>query len=368
MRSSFQYRQPLTPEQHAEVMGTATIVLDANILLNLVRYSKESSDTLFRILEENAHRLWLPHQVGNEFYRNVEREADSQQRTVNELKVTLKKTKTTLQNATRTLNEEAQQHLNDSISRRFNTLENNVDMAVKKHGAAVASVKDLQPVLQRIENLYDGKVGSGYSAKKLRKIYQDGLRRAVNKTPPGFEDTHDGDLVIWHQILDHAKAEMRNVLFVTEDSKSDWWLKGNGRPRAHPDLVAEFKRASGGALLQFQDQKAFMRAFEGDTPLAESVLREVESSAERRSHFIPVDIDVSGLLPNFSSGLDTMLDAYRKYVLPDSQLAGMIDALGLVARNQIPFDVNLLFGKQGEEDPQDIERKETEEDGKTEDE
>jgi hypothetical protein len=38
-----------------------------------------------------------------------------------------------------------------------------------------------------------------------------------------------GDLILWKQIIAHAKEAGKSILFVTDDSKDDWWLKQSGR-------------------------------------------------------------------------------------------------------------------------------------------
>src|SRR4051812_16016806 len=59
-----------------EVLATmfkeCTFVPDTNILLHLYRYTKETSDELFTVLEAVKDRLFVPYQVCLEFSRNRE--------------------------------------------------------------------------------------------------------------------------------------------------------------------------------------------------------------------------------------------------------------------------------------------------------
>ncbi|MGB8881297.1 MAG: PIN-like domain-containing protein, partial [Solirubrobacteraceae bacterium] len=52
------------------VWASAEIVLDTNVLLNLYRYSAKARDELLSLLTHIGSRLWLPHQVAHEFFRN----------------------------------------------------------------------------------------------------------------------------------------------------------------------------------------------------------------------------------------------------------------------------------------------------------
>jgi hypothetical protein len=56
-----------------------------------------------------------------------------------------------------------------------------------------------------------------------------------------------GDLVLWLQLLDHAKGEERPIILVTDDAKEDWWREVRGeRLGPRPELVHEFMAATGG--------------------------------------------------------------------------------------------------------------------------
>lgn len=61
---------PPQPADQAEFFRSATIVLDTNVLLALYKLSPGVREDALRAIESTKDRLWLPHQVGVEFYRN----------------------------------------------------------------------------------------------------------------------------------------------------------------------------------------------------------------------------------------------------------------------------------------------------------
>src|SRR5947207_8973140 len=65
------FRTP-TEEDYRRVLNEGLVVPDTNVLLNLYRYRKEARDDLLAILERLGKRLWVPHQVVAEFWRNRE--------------------------------------------------------------------------------------------------------------------------------------------------------------------------------------------------------------------------------------------------------------------------------------------------------
>ena len=56
--------------EYKSIWKDATIVVDANILLNFYRYSPETKKLYIEILKKLKKRLWIPYQVGFEFYKN----------------------------------------------------------------------------------------------------------------------------------------------------------------------------------------------------------------------------------------------------------------------------------------------------------
>lgn len=70
MKSSFPgYYRP-TKNELTEMWETCLFVLDANVLLNLYRYSPKTREELLDILKGISDRLWVPHQAALEYQRN----------------------------------------------------------------------------------------------------------------------------------------------------------------------------------------------------------------------------------------------------------------------------------------------------------
>ena len=56
--------------EYKNIWKDAMIVVDSNILLNFYRYSEDTRNKIFEILEKLKMRLWIPYQVGMEFFEN----------------------------------------------------------------------------------------------------------------------------------------------------------------------------------------------------------------------------------------------------------------------------------------------------------
>lgn len=78
---------------------------------------------------------------------------------------------------------------------------------------------------------------------------QEGSARFEHRLPPGFRDGNKnenryGDLIIWFEILDKSAtsaAAFPNVLFITNDEKSDWVYA----PRMRTEIVAGARKSVG---------------------------------------------------------------------------------------------------------------------------
>ena len=46
------------------------IIPDANVLLDLYRYSDDARDTFLNLLNNHNSRVWLPHQAAQEYFKN----------------------------------------------------------------------------------------------------------------------------------------------------------------------------------------------------------------------------------------------------------------------------------------------------------
>lgn len=130
---------------------------------------------------------------------------------------------------------------------------------------------DPEAVHEEIQQHLGGVILDSDLAELCGRAAKEGPARIEHRLPPAFRDEGKpenrlGDLIIWLEILESSrarKASFHNVLFVTNDEKSDWVYAPlrrmeivNGRRKAVPNgdpklriidprLVSEFRRAVG---------------------------------------------------------------------------------------------------------------------------
>lgn len=70
MKNNFPGYFPPNNVDVQELWETCLFTVDANILLNMYRYSDHTRREFIKILKAIEDRLWLPHQAAQEYFEN----------------------------------------------------------------------------------------------------------------------------------------------------------------------------------------------------------------------------------------------------------------------------------------------------------
>lgn len=258
MKDRFFGWYPRKPEFVAKVWDRAIFVPDANVLLHCLRHPAKIRDELLRLFSALKESLWIPYQVGHEFHRNrldVELGAqDAYQR--------LKSDYESILNQARERLKQLRAHPLISVERELAAIDvfledfrRRMDAAAKQHPSA-----EIQAAVDQLTALLDGRVGDKWTQEQLSAIKKEGEERYSKKLPPGFKDIKKdgdvdkyGDLIIWKDMIAKAEKENRPIIFISDDVKEDWWWLHRGRklgPR--PELVEEFRMATGQDFLIYE--------------------------------------------------------------------------------------------------------------------
>ncbi|MBO1047959.1 MAG: DUF4935 domain-containing protein [Dolichospermum sp. DEX182a] len=252
------YYQP-TEEEFAELWNECIFSFDTNVLLHIYRYSPQTRERLFDILEKLQERIWIPHQVGYEFHKNRLTVISDQSKAYEKiskileenLKIekigTLKKDLEAYKKHSTIEVKEIIEKIEAPIKEVNKSLKNNLQDLKQKHPDLLK-----EDIFQdKMIEILNGKIGNPYS--DLLYIYKLSEERFKYSIPPGYEDAKKkpvpdmyGDAILWLQLIDYAKSEKKPIIFVTDDDKEDWWLQSGGKtigPR--PELVQEMLTEAG---------------------------------------------------------------------------------------------------------------------------
>jgi hypothetical protein len=268
----FEAYKTATEEDYRALLTGGLVVPDTNVFLNLYRYNAETRDDLFSVLHNLADRLWVPHQVMVEFWRNREavlRDPRDTDRTIQELGDQQDKAVRTFRTwANRVgLQEERSAELSGVLTAAFETVSDGVGELADDAAAEFSRNTNKDPVLARLEPILDGRVGLAMGDVEHVEAIVEAKRRASTRQPPGYKDIGKegddsaGDYLVWTQVLSEALSRCRNVLLVTGDVKEDWWRRHHGELRGpRHELVDEMRKVAGVRLFIIRPESLLLQA------------------------------------------------------------------------------------------------------------
>jgi len=262
---------------------TCVFVLDANVLLNLYRYSDPVREEWITLLTSVRSRLWLPHQGALEYHRNRLDRVTQTMDELDEANTQLCRWCNGLKNHVRDLSERHFVETPGSLE-PVDELVQSVCKHLESRKKQVQGFLDDDKVMDRITSIFEGRVGEPYDADTMEHLYEVGARRFEHRIPPGFEDQEKtgtdmyGDWVLWSQVMHYAKEVGKPIIFVTADMKGDWWstARGRSRPRPRPELIQEMRENAGQDFHMYQPDeflesaKPYLRAAVSDEAVKEA--------------------------------------------------------------------------------------------------
>ena len=297
MRDAFPGRYRPSKEDFDRLWEEGILVLDANVLLNLYRYSGDTREQMIAVLRGLKDRLWLPHQVAREFLDRRLGVIHNKRRSYEALREYLDNARAEAEQRLEGLHRDPITEAEDVLERVRDSLRELTDRLKEREEDLPKETNSPQndPVWRVVDELYAGKVGSPYPDEKKKEIFEKGRKRYGARVPPGYKDEdkgrHEddrgtgeerayGDLLVWMQILDEAEKRKEPVVFVTDDRKEDWWWISHGKtigPR--PELVEEMRDRAGVAFHMYRPDRFMAEASERGVS-AEAVSEEAIGEAQ----------------------------------------------------------------------------------------
>ncbi|KKD42549.1 PIN-like domain-containing protein [Bacillus sp. FSL L8-0167] len=241
MREKF--REFYFDKNDERIWKESIIVLDTNVLLNLYRYTKETSDQILGLLKKYSDQLWIPHQVALEYHYNrktvIMEQNGSYKKVCSAFNAIPNKVKDLLN---QDLSSYKKRHKED-VEEFIKVIEKVTEDQIKKLNENVVEY-DLNKddvIKTKITELYYNKVGEPYNEEQMKKLEKEADKRLNMEIPPGYKDFNKknglkfyngviiqnkyGDLILWKQLLDFAVRNDTNIIFLTDEQKEDWWYK-----------------------------------------------------------------------------------------------------------------------------------------------
>ncbi|WP_415911557.1 PIN domain-containing protein [Neptuniibacter sp. QD37_11] len=227
MREAFPGYCKLNDVLKKEIWGQSTFVFDTNVLLNLYRYSDETRDDFIKSILALDDRLWLPYRCAEEFLKNRTKVISDQQKAYDETIKDIKKLINTI-NSSR-----SHPFISKKSSMALSELFIDIQEELRESQEINTNRIIEDEIKEKVFDIFDGKVSGKPSRDYLEEIISEGEGRYKEKIPPGYKDASKasgdacfsdrlrpyGDFLIWKSILEHAKDNKTDIVFVTDDNK-----------------------------------------------------------------------------------------------------------------------------------------------------
>lgn len=260
--------RPATSEDLKTAFEKYQVALDTNILTFIYKCDKELAEDIGKVLGHLKERIFISYQVAREFDRHrpmIEKDAAEPKR---KLSIGLKQFKNDshkhVRDYWRTSNPSGAQELSEM--KEYKIFVDSIAGMIEKVSSPTADAAWVDDLLSRI---LDGAVLPARKYGDYMGLVRDSQDRAAKGIPPAFEDWKNkgidwrrpeggaGDYIIWKDIIDRARnSKNKDVLFVTNDQKPDFWDKLDKKdfPRniesrqPHFLLSREFYEETGGIV------------------------------------------------------------------------------------------------------------------------
>lgn len=275
------------PASLEDVKSSCFVVLDANVLLWPFEFNSASLAEVDRVYGElsSQNRLVVPGQAAREFYKHRSRK-------VADISESIEGTITRAKSP--------------ALQKKIPLLQNDPDYkaAQELSKQLIATGKKLIDKLEAVKTHLQSDIAadpvSAIYRKQLSKcvveldpmdrvaISAEVERRGRLRIAPGFkdqakEDGGVGDYLIWLTILETAAKRKSHCIFVTNEEKSDWWIKSGGAFQPRPELIDEYRRASGGSTIHLLPLSELLSLFFAKPAVVQGVQDLEEASRQRQT-------------------------------------------------------------------------------------
>lgn len=233
----------LTPEK----WDNAMIVFDTSAICKMYDMTDSTKTTLIEVLDFLKNRIWIPGQVIREYERNrikVIHNPSKERYSIPKIFDT-SSIATAGKNFLNNLESNPDYHpylkpdkltqLKEkfrSVLESLKTCKEIIEEEFSNRKAEIESLVENDLILSKIHEINHG---SEFDFNRMMEICREGEIRYRNSIPPGYEDSKPqngkikiglniyGDLLVWKQLLEEAKSQNKDVIFICNDEKEDWW-------------------------------------------------------------------------------------------------------------------------------------------------
>lgn len=264
-------------ENEPTELTNVVVAIDTNFLFSLLTVNQKTFEELYKVLEKlnSKNQLFIPNHVAKEYILDAEdtcRKDGVIYSNVN------KKVDAFLSNY-----EQIKNDYKDRVS-DFKLIQDKIDSfnkELKEFISKQLNKPDYKKRRESIEKLFNN-IGKPYSRKQLYKLQKELEFRFSAFIPPGFMDNTKkngnkyGDGIIWFQLMDYAKKENKDIIYVTIDVKDDWQINNQFRKELYNEFYLETEKK-----LFIYNPDELIQIYNKLTKVKESTSKDVKSETTK---------------------------------------------------------------------------------------
>lgn len=289
MKNAFFEYYPINQEIIDNAWNNGVFCYDANVLLNLYRYTNDTRNKIFENIEYFIDKTVMPYQACYEYHKNRRIVVDRLQNSYDEIIKIIDQNINSIESGELTkYRKHCALDIEKDIIKPFKSTATKIISKINTIKANHTQYLNAAEVHEKITKLFDGKISKRFSDEDLKKIYSEGKNRYEKKIPPGFadyagkknadENSLYGDLIIWKHLIAISQEKKTDIIFITDDRKKDWWDIYHGETKgALPELYREFKELTSHYILIYSVED-YMKYARGHSEISvpKKVINEIE--------------------------------------------------------------------------------------------
>lgn len=227
------------------------IVLDTNVLLNVYRYSPEFSNFALECIGAISQHIVLPSTVRIEYFHHNKAVFNDMKKRFEEIG---KETEKQIISAKNKIIDSCAnlirlqypdvEDLKTTLGEKLDDVQKVLDDYLGDH-SSLELIQNSWHETDHLEEMVRSMIPmQSLTQEDIYKWCDEGKKRYKGRIPPGFMDekNKDGvrkysDFIIWKEVMIYAKKHKKDIMFVTDDVKSDWWDETG----FHTKLLREFE-------------------------------------------------------------------------------------------------------------------------------
>jgi hypothetical protein len=324
MREQFPWFFDPTEEELQRLWDEATFCFDANVLLNLYRVDRETTEDYFKIFQAFGDRIFLPHEAANQFFHNRRGVIRTEQNSFSKAKDEVEKwveRRTSFDNLKQQLRGgNIGQIIEDEIESVFDGRGDYEEEVEEVKGDLIERIEDLQERFTPTgttranaekDEILGGlmKIFEGHTGDELEEDIEDLKKRAreryESEQPPGYEDYSQDedvsrgeceDFLIWKQLMVFAEREEEDIVFITGEEKPDWWEVDSDHEIVRPrhELLREFSKETDQTFWMLTTERMLDDAYERmGVEVRDKSINQTDKLAEKNKRGVSENIDAT---------------------------------------------------------------------------